>query len=304
MVEICSGLTVIEMSSGSPAAAIAGMVLADAGARVIKIEAPGGDPLRTRDPSGFLVWNRGKESVVADLRTTAGQQQLRDLAAAADVVIEGFAPGTTDAWGIGPDALRSANPSLVHCSITGFGRTGRYAAMKAYDSLVAAKAGLWARGSWGHRDGPIMFPVPWGSFGSGMQAVAGIMGALLVREQTGRGQALDCTMIAGVDPLEYFVGTIVQLMAKRGESPSADARAATSASRYGVLVSTKDGRFIQTSTMLAHQGRALCEVAGIGAAIKAPRFSRLPMFDTPDDAQEWEDMLLEAFRSEDLDHWI
>jgi len=304
MVGICEGLNVVELGSGSVAASIAGVLLADAGARVIKVEPPDGDRLREVNPSGFLVWNRGKESVIADLRTSVGQQQLRELAAAADIVIEGFAPGTTDGWGIGPETLRAANPALVHCSITGFGRTGPYAHLKAYDSLVAAKGGLWARGTWGHRDGAIMFPVPWGSFGSAMQAVAGIMGALLVREQTGRGQTLDCTMIAGIDPLDYFVATIVQLMAKRGESPSADARAATAASRYGVLVATKDGRFIQTSTMLPHQGRALCEVAGIGEAIKAPRFSRLPMFDTPDDAQEWEDMLLEAFRAENLDHWI
>ena len=72
MDEICAGLTVVELGSGSPAGAIAGMVLADAGARVIKVEAPGGDTLRVRNPSGFLVWNRGKESVVADLDTAAG----------------------------------------------------------------------------------------------------------------------------------------------------------------------------------------------------------------------------------------
>ena len=93
-------------------------------------------------------------------------------------------------------------------------------------------------------------------------------------------------------------------MAKKGEEPMSDARSATAASRYGVLLATTDGRFIQTSTLLPHQGKALCEVAGIGHVVEEPRFSRLPMFDTPEDAQAWEDLLLEAFRAEDLDHWL
>jgi crotonobetainyl-CoA:carnitine CoA-transferase CaiB-like acyl-CoA transferase len=286
------------------AAAIAGVVLADAGARVIKIEPPDGDRLRTHNPSGFLVWNRGKESLVADLRTADGQDQLRELVRSADVVIEGFAPGTTDEWGVGADALRKLNPALIHLSITGFGKSGAYAGLKAYDPLVSAKAGLWARGSWGHRDGPMMYPVPWASFGAALQSVAGVVGALLVREKTGRGQTLDATLVAGLDPIDYFVSTIVQLMAKKGEAPSADSRSATTASRFGVLLATRDGRFIQTSTMLPHQGKALCDVAGIGHVLETdPRFRGLPTFATAEDAQEWEEMLQEAFRAEDLAHW-
>lgn len=301
---ICDGLNVVEIGSGSVASSMAGMVLADAGARVLKVEPPEGDRLRAVNPSGFLVWNRGKESVVADLRTAGGQERLRELASSADVVIEAFAPGTTKAWGVGADDLRARNPALVHCSITGYGPTGPYAGLKAYDSLVAAKAGIMARGGFGHRDGAIMFPGIWASYGAAMQSVAGILGALLVRDRTGRGQALDATLVNGIDPLDYFVATIVQLMAKKGEAPAADARSATAASRYGVLLVTKDGRFIQTSTLLPHQGKALCEVAGIGHVLGEPRFSRLPMFDNPDDAQAWEDLLLEAFRAEDLDHWL
>jgi crotonobetainyl-CoA:carnitine CoA-transferase CaiB-like acyl-CoA transferase len=305
MDRICAGLNVVELGSGSAAASIAGVVLADAGARVIKIEPPDGDRLRAENPSGFLVWNRGKESLVADLRTPGGQQALKDLVSSADVVIEAFAPGTTDCWGVGPGALRAINPALVHLSITGFGKTGPYATLKAYDPLVAAKVGLWARGSWGHRDTPIMFPVPWASYGAGMQSVAGILGALLVREKTGRGQALDATLFAGLDPIDYFVSTVVQLMAKKGEAPSGDSRSLTGASRFGVLLATRDGRFIQTSTMLAHQGKALCEVAGISRIVdEDPRFKGLPNFASAEDAQEWEDMLMEAFRAKDFDHWL
>src|SRR5271155_3537722 len=121
MESICAGLNVLELGSGSVAASIAGVVLADAGARVVKVEPAEGDRLRTENPSGFLVWNRGKESLVADLRTTDGQRTLRELAPQADVVIEGFAPGTTDAWGVGAEELRAINPAFIHCSITGFG---------------------------------------------------------------------------------------------------------------------------------------------------------------------------------------
>jgi crotonobetainyl-CoA:carnitine CoA-transferase CaiB-like acyl-CoA transferase len=301
---ICEGLNIIEVGSGSIAAAMAGMILADAGARVIKVEPPEGDRLRTHSPSGFLVWNRGKESLVADLRTPEGQATFRALALDADVVLEGFAPGTTDEWGIGAAALTEANRRMVHCAITGFGPTGPYSRLKGYDSLVAAKAGLFARGGFGHRDGAIMYPVPWGSFGAAMQTVGGIMSALMVREQTGRGQRLNSTLVAGFDPVDYFVATIAQLMAKRGEAPALDARTGLAASRYGVLVCTRDGRFIQTSTVLPHQARALCEVAGIGHVVTDPRFSKLPVFDSPELAQEWEDMLLEAFRTQDLDFWL
>jgi crotonobetainyl-CoA:carnitine CoA-transferase CaiB-like acyl-CoA transferase len=89
MAEICAGLNVLEMGAGSVASAMTGMVLADAGARVIKVEPPEGDRLREQTPSGFLVWNRGKESLVADLRTSAGQERIAELEA--DGVV--FRPG-------------------------------------------------------------------------------------------------------------------------------------------------------------------------------------------------------------------
>jgi crotonobetainyl-CoA:carnitine CoA-transferase CaiB-like acyl-CoA transferase len=304
MAGICEGLAVIEAGAGSVAASMTGMVLADAGARVIKLEPPEGDWLRRGNPSGFLVWNRGKESWVADLRTEPGREQLRALARHADVVITGFAPETLVRFGVDAETLRADNPALVHCCITGFGRTGGYAKLKAYDSIVAAKAGLWSRGSFSHREGATLAPGFWASFGAAMQSVAGILGALRVRDLAGRGQAIDTTLFAGLDPIDYFVATIAQLMAKRGEAPKADSRAATAASRFGVLVATRDGRFIQTSTVLPHQGRALCEVAGIADVLDEERFVRAPSFANPEDAQAWEDLLVAAFRERDLADWL
>jgi crotonobetainyl-CoA:carnitine CoA-transferase CaiB-like acyl-CoA transferase len=304
LAQILEGLNVIEMGAGSVAASIAGMVLADAGARVIKLEAPEGDRLRRDNPSGFRIWNRGKESLLCDLRTDPGQATLRRMAKDADVVIEAFSPGLTRHWGIDAQTLRADNPALVHCAITGFGAEGPYAGVKAYDAVVAAKMGLWSRGAFSYRDGPMLKPMPWPSFGAAMQATAGIMGALLVREKTGRGQSLSATLAAGTEPIDYFGLTLAQLAARAEKEPSGKPPVAQPFSRYGVLVATSDGRLIQTSTMQQHQGKALCEVAELGDLVDEPRFAKLPQFDTVDDAQAFEDLLLEAFIQKPLSHWL
>ncbi len=304
MTTICDGLRVLEMGAGSMPASLAGMVLADNGARVLKVEPPEGDRLRTRLPSGFLVWNRGKESVVADLRTTEGQTQLRELAADADVVIEGFAPGVADGWNVGYDALREVNAGIVYGAISGFGRTGPYATLKAYEALVAAKVGVFARGAFAPRSGPIMFPQPSAGFGAAMQSTAGILAALLVRDRTGRGQRVDATMVQGIDPVDYFATMIWQVATREGKPPPLDAAAALTANRYGLLVCTKDGRFIQTSTMLKHQAVALIRAAGIAHVLDDPMYASVPMFATPEDAQAWEDLMWETFRTKDLAEWL
>lgn len=304
MTRICEGLNVVEYGAGSIAGSMVGMLLADAGARVIKIEPPDGDRLRAENPAGFTVWNRGKDSLVADLRTPEGQATLRELAANADVAIEGFAPGVTAGWGVDGDALRALNPRLVHLGITAFGNEGPLATVKAYDPLVAAKVGVWARGGFGHRNGPQMYPVAWASFGAAMQGTAGVMAALHMRERTGRGQSVGATLFSGIEPLDYFVQVIVQLMAKKGEQPSGDARSATAASRYAMTFATKDSRFLICSTLLPHQARALCTVAGVEHILDEPRFLRAPMFDNADDAQAFEDVLFMAYRERELDHWL
>ena len=117
------GLNVLELGAGSMPASITGMLLADNGARVTKVEPPEGDRMRTLFPTGFLVWNRGKESLIADLRTTEGLGAVTEWARSADVVIEGLATGRLERWGLSLSALRTQCPSLVTCSISGFGPT-------------------------------------------------------------------------------------------------------------------------------------------------------------------------------------
>ena len=302
---ICDGLVVIEMGAGSIPAALAGMLLADNGARVLKVEPPAGDRLREQHPAGFLVWNRGKESVVADLGTDVGQRQLRDLAARVDVVLEGFGTGVADAWGVGPEQLRALNPRLVYCSISGFGSRGPYAALPAYEGAVAAKAGVYQLGAFGFRSGPIFVDAPLGSVGAGHMATAGVLAALVAREESGRGQVVEASLLQGFNPLDYF-GTMTfqhaQQAAARGEAPSAF-EVVGGASRYSFFVPTQDGRWVIFTQLLPHQAHTLSRAVGIDHTIDDPRFDRQPQFATAEDAQAWEDLLWEAMATEPYEHW-
>src|SRR3954453_18543874 len=201
---ICEGLQVIEMGAGSIGASLAGMLLADNGARVLKVEPPEGDRLRSRHPAGFLVWNRGKESLAADLRTHEGRTRVRDLASRADLVIEGFGAGVADGWGLGDESVRAANPGLVYCSVKGFGPSGAYARIPPYEGVGGAKAGVYSLGPFGFRSGPIFVNAPLGSVGTGHMACSGVLAALVARETTGRGQRVEATMLQGFNPLDYF----------------------------------------------------------------------------------------------------
>ena len=143
---ILDGLRVLDLSWGI-AGPMATMLMADHGAEVTKIEPPGGDPFRQQ--AGYTVWNRGKRSVVLDLKQVANRERLLRLADDADVLIESFRPGATTRLGIDEPTVRGRNPRLVYCSITGYGRTGPDAQRPAYDALVAAHTGIqWEQRGW------------------------------------------------------------------------------------------------------------------------------------------------------------
>jgi itaconate CoA-transferase len=172
--------------------------LADAGARVIKIERPEGDFARGYDASvhgesSYFVWiNRGKESVALDLKREADLALLRRLIARADVFIQNLAPGAAERMGLGSAALRAQHPKLVTCDISGYGDRGRLYKMKAYDLLVQAESGLiavsGAPGDWG-RIGVSLCDIT-----AGMNALIGIQQALLARARTGRGSAVKVSL--------------------------------------------------------------------------------------------------------------
>jgi crotonobetainyl-CoA:carnitine CoA-transferase CaiB-like acyl-CoA transferase len=220
---VLDGISVLDLSWGI-SGPMAGMLLADHGAQVTKIEPPEGDPFRTL--SGYQVWQRGKRSAVLDLKAPAGRDAFLSLAARADVVIESFEPGVTTRLGIDYDSVAGINSRLVYCSITGYGADGRHAGRPAIDALVAARTGhQWeARGVVGgtiarlagvegmmpgveapegcwvgaERDGPLFSGIPWPSLAAFYLATLAINAALRARAVTGRGQHVQTSLMQGV----------------------------------------------------------------------------------------------------------
>src|SRR5690242_20013602 len=209
---ILRDLEVLDLSSGI-AGPMAGMLLADHGARVTRIERPGPDP--NASLSGTRVWLRGKRRATLDLRDRADRDVFLALARRADVVIESFRPDVAERLGVDHRTLLAANPRLVHCTITAYGETGAHAHRPGYDALVAARTGqqFESRGVVGTtigrlsgaevlpgyeapegcmvgaaRPGPLFSGVPWVSVATFYNASVAINAALVAREVTGRGQ--------------------------------------------------------------------------------------------------------------------
>jgi itaconate CoA-transferase len=172
--------------------------LADAGARVIKIERPEGDFARGYDgavhgESSYFVWiNRGKESIALDLKRADDLALMERLLARADVFIQNLAPGAAQRLGLGSQALRERHPRLITCDVSGYGEQGRLYKMKAYDLLVQAESGLvsvsGAPGEWG-RIGVSLCDIA-----AGMNALIGIQQALIARARTGRGSSVKVSL--------------------------------------------------------------------------------------------------------------
>ena len=176
------------------------MLLAEMGARVIKVEqAPFGDigrlyaPIVDGEPEFFNAVNHGKESLVADLADPADRELLEAIIDRADVLVENFRPGTLDSWGWGWDAVHARNPSLVYASITGFGQTGPEAWEGAYDVVIQAESGLMS--VTGFPDGPpVMAGTSIADYLSGVNAFAAVNAALVQSRTTGEGCRVDIAM--------------------------------------------------------------------------------------------------------------
>ena len=213
------------------------MLLADQGASVVKVEQPGsgdtarGGAPRITNPQGktqsgyFLRFNRNKRSLTLNLKSDAGRQIFRDLAAESDVLIENFRPGLLAEMGLGYDDLARNNPGLVYASITGFGSLegclGPYSQRPAYDIVAQAMGGLMA--TCGQAGGPpTWLGVALGDIASGMNAAYAITLALYQRAQTGRGQYVDVSMydtIIGLAERSVTAYTLTDTVLERGHEP-------------------------------------------------------------------------------------
>jgi itaconate CoA-transferase len=199
------GILVVALEQ-AVAAPFATRQLADLGARVIKIERPGeGDFARGYDrtvhgQSSYFVWlNRGKESVVLDVKDDADRALLSRLVYRADVFVQNLAPGAADRLGLGATALRPGGQRLIHCSITGYGPDGPYHLKKAYDLLVQCETGLVM--STGTSEVPSKAGISIADIATGMYAFSGILTALYDRERTGRGATIQVAMLDALGDL-------------------------------------------------------------------------------------------------------
>jgi crotonobetainyl-CoA:carnitine CoA-transferase CaiB-like acyl-CoA transferase len=199
-----AGILVIALEQ-AVAAPYCSMRLADAGARVIKLERPEGDFARGYDRvvkglcSYFVSLNRGKESVVVDLKKPEDRALIEAMIARADVFLQNLAPGATERAGFGSAALRARHPRLITCDISGYGESGPYAAMKAYDFLIQCETGL--ASITGTAEARARVGVSICDLGAGLNAHAGILEALVLRERTGRGSGLAVSLFDAVADL-------------------------------------------------------------------------------------------------------
>jgi len=302
-----SGLRVLDLSN-SPAGAQASQTLADFGAEVVQVEPPGGSPLRNLPSYPFV--GRGKKSMVLDLHDPADAALARDLAAGADVLIETFRPGVAERLGLGYDDLATANPRLVYGSVTGFGRIGPYAHVKAYEALVMARTGaLWASHAMVTREGPAHVSMPYCSYGASQQLLTGLLAALHERERSGRGQRVDATLVNGLAALgtwNWYLNVVTSRFpdAFTPSSPLSPSGLPLTPMLFMLLIAlTRDGRWLQFSQVQLHLYMEMLKVFGLDWMLQDEEWKDAVWAgDTPKTGEFW-DKLYEAVQSKSLDEW-
>jgi crotonobetainyl-CoA:carnitine CoA-transferase CaiB-like acyl-CoA transferase len=270
------GLLVVSVEQAVAAPYASGR-LADAGARVIKVERPEGDFARRYDryvngQSAYFVWlNRGKQSIALDLKAADDLALLQRLIGRADVVIQNLAPGAADRLGVGPLAMRAANPGLIYCSISGYGEQGPYARQKAYDLLVQAESGLASIN--GTAEGPARVGVSVCDIAAGMTAFQAILQALIGRGRTGEGRAIEVSLYhamadwMNVPYLQHRYG---------GHTPARAGLSHPTIAPYGAFI-CGDGKAVLLSIQNEREWQSLCtHVLGNAGLAVEPRFETNP----------------------------
>ncbi|MEV7087493.1 CaiB/BaiF CoA-transferase family protein [Streptomyces sp. NPDC093085] len=254
-----SGITVVSLEQ-AVAAPFATRQLADLGARVIKVERPGGGDFARRydttvhGESSYFVWlNRSKESLTLDLKSERGRQVLERLLGRADVFVQNLAPGATDRLGFGAASLTERFPSLIPCTLSGYGTTGPWADRKAYDLLVQCQTGLVSLT--GSPDGPARVGISVADIAAGMYAYSGILTALLTRATTGAVRAVEVSLF---EALAEWVSQPAYYTRFGGiQPPRAGTQHATIAP-YGAFTCA-DGKDVLLSVQNEREWTALCE---------------------------------------------
>ena len=267
------GLLVVSLEQ-AVAAPLCACRLADAGARVIKVERPEGDFARgydqlVRGQASYFVWlNRGKESVTLDLAKNGDKALLETMLGKADVFIQNLKPGAVAKLGFAIERLRRDYPRLIVCSVSGYGETGPYSQRKAYDMLIQAEAGV-ASVTGGPESGASRVGVSVCDIAAGMNSYEAILEALLARARTGQGASIAVSMF---DAMAEWM-TVPLLQHEGGSPPKRIGLAHPSISPYGVF-KTRDGADILISIQNDREWRVLAEkVMGDKALAADPAFA-------------------------------
>jgi formyl-CoA transferase len=279
----------------------AGMLLADLGAEVIKVEAPTGDPFRRWQSESddvrpaFAAYNRGKRSIGLNLKDESGRALFKELVASADVVIENSRPGVMDRLGVGWDALREVNPQLVYCYVSGMGTTGPERDRPTYDAVAQALSGLWSQFT--DLTDPEPVGPPMADQLTGMYAAMSILAGLRHRDATGEGSRVEVSMLAaclafqtaGVADvtLEHHVAT----KTSRARNSQSYAFVASDGRPFAVHLSTPRKFWV-----------GLCRTVGMPELVDDPRYAvksaRIAGY------AELHELLADVFATQPRDSWL
>jgi alpha-methylacyl-CoA racemase len=268
------GVRVLDFTTLLPGP-LATLLLAEAGATVLKIEPPGGDPVRQQGPHdahgasvSFQLLNRRKHLRTLDLKSADGREQALALARCADVLVEQFRPGVMDRLGLGAAALQALNPRLIYCSITGYGQSGPRAQRAGHDLNYVTEAGLLANTA--GRDGaPVMPATLVADIGGGSwPAVINILLALHGRGRNGRGRRLDVAMADNVWPFQLL--PLAKYWATGAAPAPGEEPLVGGLARYH-LYETRDGRWLALGALEDRFFARFVEVAGFDVTAASPR---------------------------------
>lgn len=294
MTQPLSGITVLDFTTLLPGP-LATLMLAEAGADVIKIERPGGEDMRQGPPRwdgesiNFGLLNRGKRSIQLDLKDESARARLRPLIEKADVIVEQFRPGVMDRLGVGYEAARKINPRIVYCSISGYGQTGPRSGEAGHDINYISSTGLLALAP-GAANSPTVPPALIADIAGGsFPAVMNILLGLRQRDLTGQGSYID---IAMTDAMFTFAWHALATAAAGEGYPRAGAARLTGGSPRYQLYPTKDGKLVACGALEPKFWQSFLDAIGLSKEAVNEK-----------DAEGAKARIAARIREETADHW-
>ena len=298
------GLKVIELAhimSGPTC----GMMLADMGADVVKVEkVPGGDDTRRMTPpkigdeaAAFMMMNRNKRGIALDLKSEGGKEILLRMVRQSDVILENFRHDTLDRLGLGYERLRQENPAIIYCAISGFGRTGPYATRGGFDLVAQGMSGLMSITGEGEGRPPVKVGAPVSDTTAGVLAAMGILAAYINRLKTGKGQVVDASLFEAAVMHTYWQSAICLAT---GESPKPMGSAHPLNGPYQAF-QTSDG-WVNVGGANQANWERIARIAGLPELIDDPRFRTNG--DRMANLKELEGLLNAQFCKQPSAHWL